>query len=325
MCSIDYHNSADYIQLLRSGRISNFHVLDYFTYVPDYLYKFKSFGKWNENQWKEDKHWKDIINGILFFCVPAIFNKNDPDDCKFQCNKDDVIKHLLHLLEEQFSIKHNHNVSNSAKNLVSNLTECFINCYLKRLQETSRICCFTENNETNKFMWDDDNFTSKGYGLCVKYKFNKEIFSPGTINCLPVAYTNENMDFTSELCLFMDLVQKYGDQISEHIDDPKVREFTAKASTYTLIKKQKYQNENEWRIVVPQNRYENYLTIKNENSENCKRNFISAMEAIYINSKCSEIPNWNDYYLAFIKDKCSGRGIDLFYYDEQSDSSYKID
>ena len=316
---IDYHNSNDYIQALRSSCISNFHIKDCFNDVPEYLYKFKSFGKWNKSQWQEDLYWKDSVRGELYFSNPAKFNKNDPNDCKFYCNELTVMKYLDNKL--------NGAITQGTQGL-SNLIEQFISQYVKNLQYTSRVCCFTEKDENNKFMWNNCDFTSNGYGFCIKYRFNSndDIFLQGTINCFPVAYTNENMDFTNEVCLFMDLVQKYGKHFPA--DDPNVREFAFKANAHTLIKNEQYQEEREWRIVVPSNRYEQYLTIKDENSDHCKRNFLPAIDAIYINSKCREIPDWNGHYLdfikVFIKDTCSSQNIDLFYYDDTINSSYKI-
>ena len=317
---IDYHNSTDYLRALRGSCISNFHMIEYFDNIPEHLYKFKGFGKWNGKQWQEDSFWKDSIIGVLYFSHPADFNKNDPYDSKFTYNKKTIKEKLFSPLKEKYNRQQRREIM---KGKLKNIN---VNNYINRLQKTSRICCFTEKDEKNKFMWNNRYFTSNGLGFCVKYKFNKDIFSPRSLTCLPVAYTNDKMDFTDELCLFMDLVQKYDNHFP--VDDPNVIKFTSKANAYTLIKKEQYQEEREWRIFVPNYRYEEYLTIKNKNDGNCKGNFLSAMKAIYINSKCCEIPDWNENYLSFIKNfikyKSSPQNIDLFYYDEQTNSSSKI-
>lgn len=62
---------------------------------PEKVWRYRRFGKWEGNEWKENEFWKEDISGICYFSIPSEFNKNDDSDCKVKFDNDEIIKHMI--------------------------------------------------------------------------------------------------------------------------------------------------------------------------------------------------------------------------------------
>lgn len=242
--------------------------------MPTSIYKYRCFYRYENGIKKEDPYWKESMAGKNFFSLAKEFNRNDEFDCKIYYKESKI-----------------------------GFIDEFMQKYTKNIRDNFRIGCFTKCSVEENYMWQQKDFGGAHTGFCIEYKVEKEMFYPGTIIFLPVLYEKENYDMTGVFSHLINNVEK--------LNNPE-KQYEVLASiipvcyNFALIKKKEYLNEQEWRILVTQNRYDDYFTDKEY-----IRDFSAAMKAIYLGCEYKKIEKYNEKYDYAMK-ICQKRRIPLY-------------
>lgn len=249
-----YDDNKLYERALKTNTIKAIEIMSDIT-IPSSVFKYRSFGNYEDEgqqNWKENSHWKDSMNGELFFSTPKDFNSNDPNDCKLYFNSNAIKRYD----EKKFTEWRNGLLANK------------------------RIGCFTTQSCTHPEMWDNPYFGSNGEGYCIEYRVTEKDFYPNNIIFLKVVYANAPYDSTP----LLKLLDKF------EIDEVATKKLICLGYTPFLIKNEKYSSECEWRIIIPNNRYESYFDDPNKSIKNMK----DLIKAIYLGPNYKNIPNWKE-------------------------------
>lgn len=248
--------------------------------VPERIYRYRRFGKMDGTKWKETEFWEDDVNGVCMFSKPAIFNKNDSDDCKVQFDNKTIINYMAKDMNREQRRA-------GKKRVNAKLKE-----YKMSLQRTMRVGCFTEVEPFVCDMWDNPNFGDTGRGLCIEYEVDDKNFRPDGLAFLPVLYDDKPYDNTEAMKAIVDLVQD-----NSNIDAVSLS--VCLGYGHTLIKPKRYENEKEWRLVIPirsDGTHKDFFTIDNES----KRDMSTAIRAMYLGPNIEDLANYEKYEKAVI-------------------------
>ena len=177
-----YDEEAFYKKALLSPYINPHDMMKDIT-IPDSVFKYRSFGSYNDNIWTENPYWREALSGEVFFATPKSFNSNDPIDCQLSI---DLVQFVKRVMDKDIS--NNPEAIKKAENIFEQ--------YIDDLQTNKRIGCFTTVNCTNREMWDNPYFGSNGEGDCIEYRTDKEFFSPENILLLKIVYDDNEYDAT---------------------------------------------------------------------------------------------------------------------------------
>lgn len=122
------------------------------------------------------------------------------------------------------------------------------------MQDTVKIGCFTKVAPNSNYMWEE--FADNGKGDCVEYKVQKNFFYPDNVVFMPVCYDELPYDNTDYVIRIIDLVLEKIDKGEKTDLDGS---FVPKAYNRTIFKLDRYEREEEWRVIIPCNRYDDYF------------------------------------------------------------------
>ena len=226
--------------------------------LPDRIYRFRKL---------DTSHRREDLNGICKFSVPNAFSKNDNDDCRVYFNDEEVISYMY----PEYGKKRIRSAMPQCKKIMQE--------YKDSLQGKIKAGCFTSAGPLDYSMWEDINFGDKGHGFCIEYEVNDENFRPDNLAFLPILYDDNHYDSTEAMKAVIDFV-KYNTIES-------AAKLVCLGYGHTLIKPVKYQNEQEWRLVIPIRDDGTHLDYFNVDGES-KRDMTPAIKAIYLgyNENC---------------------------------------
>ena len=260
-----YNEEAFYKKALLSPYINPRDMMKDIT-IPDSVFKYRSFGSYNDNIWTENPYWRESLRGEVFFATPKSFNSNDPIDCRLSIDFVQLAKRVM-----DKDISNNPEAIKQAENIFEQ--------YIDALQTNKRIGCFTTVDCTNREMWDDPYFGKNGEGYCIEYRTEKELFYPENIAFLKVVYDDNEYDATELMVQLKNF---------ENSEIARVKTVCLRYNPF-LFKKKKFEKECEWRIIIPENRYESYFGAENTYIKNMS----SLVKAIYLGPNYRNIPQWN--------------------------------
>ena len=267
-----YDNEVEYEKALRNKLIKPISILQQIT-LPSSVFKYRSFGFYDtEKNWNDNPHWKNSINGEVFFSTPAEFNSNDPNDCKLNIDYKKLSWSLFH--------KHISNLKDIKK------IEEKWKPYIDVLQTNKRIGCFTTTNCTNPEMWNNPFFGDAGKGYCIEYNVSERYFYPNDLIFLKVLYGKYD---ATELMYLLRHFKQDNEQCNEL---EKLINYQVSCLAYTplLFKDYKYREEKEWRLIIPKNRYTQYFGM-----EDCFiKDMSSQIKAIYLGPNYRQVPSWKE-------------------------------
>ncbi len=247
---------------------------------PDCVYRYRRLGHMNNGSWKENCFWEDDIDGICMFSVPDSFNKNDSDDCKVRFDNDTVLGYMS-LGDRRLADK-----KTNAK------IDSILNDYKASLQKRMRVGCFTSVEPSSLDMWNDPNFGDDGRGVCFKYVVDEDNFYPDKLSFLPVLYDDSPYDSTKVMKFVVDYAKDNNNQQAAN-------GMVCLGYGHTLIKPTKYENEHEWRLVVPIRDNKAHLAYFDNDHEK-KRDMSSAISAVYLGPRFDELIDFEKYKCAII-------------------------
>lgn len=250
--------------------------------TPKKIYRFRRFGSDDGLNWNESKHWREDVDGICMFSKPDSFNKNDSEDCRVRFDEELVFQYMLKQIEKDL----NRCVNDQSE---LRIRKCFIPklvVYKDSLQSNMRVGCFTAAGPLDIGMWNDSNFGDKGRGLCIEYNVDNENFRPDGLAFLPVLYDDLPYDNTNAMKTVIDF-------LCTHSVDAAIK-LVCLGYGHTLIKPLRYENEREWRLVIPlrdDNAHMDYFTANKES----KRDMCSAIIAMYLGPNIDELAEFNKF------------------------------
>lgn len=221
--------------------------------IPNKVYKYRSLNP---------DYLKDSIEGKVYFSLPSEINANDDDDCKVNVDENKCIEYLMMKLKKPQSV---------AKNIFN----CINSKWIEKLQDTIKIGCFTKVAPGLNYMWEE--FADNGKGYCVEYDVYENIFYPDNVVFLPVCYDRMPYDNTDFVIRIIDWVLEKMDKGEKTDLDAS---FVPKAYNRTIFKLDKYKREEEWRVIIPCNRYENYFD--NNMSNGGIKDMRISVSAVYV-------------------------------------------
>ncbi len=252
--------------------------------IPSSVFKYRCFYRNTDEGIEEDPYWRESMDGIVYYSLAKDFNRNDPEDCKLEYNKnvirDTICKQLGHRGKKNYQTVRF--IDNQMQNYISSIRDNF------------RIGCFTTSSPEERYMWDDDNFGGNHTGYCIEYCTVKNIMFPGTIIFLPVLYDTVRYNSTKVICNLI----KNGDVDALNV--------ISIVYNFSLIKIKKYVQEKEWRVIVTNNRYHEYFNVGEG-----KINFSNIMKAIYLGKNYKEYDLYEEKY-KYALDICKLRNIPLY-------------
>jgi hypothetical protein len=300
-----YDNEKDYKEAIYSYMISSKQIMKEIK-IPKSVFKYRSFGKLVDGKVDDSgTFWKESLDGKFHFSNPGEFNKNDENDCVL---KIDEIKALEIIYGQSYEkLKRSPKQLEELMKAIADIKGSF--------RERVRVGCFTGCDYTNKFMWDQDLFSGpKNTGYCIEYNVYEELFYPGTIIFLKVLYDDIRYDATKSYAYTIIGNSKF--ELIKTRNKQKIDFLGMGINTVynsTLIKPHQYTNENEWRIIIPINRFEKYF---GNSTVNCNKDFSSAMKAIYLGSEYKALdPNNEKYEYAY--NTCKRLQIALYIMEEK--------
>lgn len=288
MCKESYGlTKKEYRELIEDDSISAVELMKRIS-VPDTVYRYRRLGaEDNEHIWVEAKHWEDDVNGVCMFSLPCSFNKNDPYDCSVNFDKTVIAKYMFR------------NYNRKLRRIASSKSKKQLDEYIESLQKTMLVGCFSTNPPDSCSMWDDPNFGDIGRGICIEYAVDDDNFRPDNLAFLPVLYDDNRYDNTEAMKAVSDYAENNNDINAQ-------RRMVCLGYGHTLIKPLKYEKEQEWRLVIPLRDDKAHLDYFNVNNES-KRDFISAIKAIYIGPSFFTLDGADKYIEAIIKKWKSNR------------------
>lgn len=221
--------------------------------MPSSIFKYRCFERKENGRIKEDSYWKESMDGIVFFSRAQDFNRNDPNDC--------VLYYDMKKIQNQIYRKLGLKVKDD------NIIDKFMKPYIESIRDNFRIGCFTTKRVEDKYMWEINEFGGSHTGFCIEYNTVEQIICPNTIIFLPTLYETKSYDSTP---IFLNLIENDGINNNE-------LELLSLCYNFALFKNNEYREEQEWRVLVTQNRYNSYF-----DKDDCKKDFSSIMKAIYL-------------------------------------------
>ena len=264
--------------------------------MPQEVFKYRKFIDSN----REQTYWKESMKGEMYFSLPTKFNSNDSNDCKMQYDKERVRKEYVREFEEYRKKGDNEIIRNS--------WECLEKIIIK-IRENLKIGCFTVCSPENAFMWENEDFGGKGRGYCIEYAVNEDMFYPNTIKFLPVSYMKNYIDMTEVIIDFIHNIKSL----------EKAKILYANGYNFALSKLLKYKDEEEWRIIVPRNRYEEYFNLDGKS----KKDFSQVIKAIYLGTDYKQIDNSEEYKKYALR-VCEQKNIPLYEMKREGEKLIKV-
>lgn len=277
-----YDNNNKYLQALKDPNIKHKMIMKELTF-PNVVYKYKSFGKEKNGEWKEFQYWKSTMEGDSFFSLPEQFNSNDPKDCIIEINYEKFVRVNFP------GVAINKNKIGKAKGIFED--------YTRTLQHTARVGCFTDVSPLNNQMWDNKHFGSNGEGYCIEYNVKKEFFYPSNIIFLKVVYEGRYDATDLMISLAQNITKNPPISLEDH----------CLAYNPFLFKPYDYKEEHEWRMIIPQNRYNDYF----DNPDESIKKMASIINAIYLGPNYKRIPGWEEKR-AYAISVASKNGFSIF-------------
>lgn len=154
--------------------------------------------------------------------------------------------------------------------------------YKKSLQGALRVGCFTTCDCSQIEMWDNQYFGDKHKGYCIEYKVEPTHFYPDTIIFLKILYDNCGFDATDAMKNFVEWERlKREGMENSPIYNMRAGKMVCLGHNHALFKPEDYQNEKEWRIIIPNNRYVEYFGKEDVYT----KDFSPLMQAVYLGSE----------------------------------------
>lgn len=253
--------------------------------MPSSVFKYRCFCRNMGNGIEEDPYWRESMDGIVFYSLAKDFHRNDSEDCKLKYNKNAVRDALCRHLG--YKGKRNHQFVNFIDDKMQD--------YIVSIRDNFRIGCFTISSPEERYMWDNEHFGGNHTGYCIEYCTSKEIMFPGTIIFLPVLYDADRYDSTK---VIKNLIENGGDANSLNV--------ISLAYNFALIKYKTYIQEKEWRIIVTNNRYNEYFKVGEG-----KIDLSNTMKAIYLGKDYNKYDSDGKKY-EFALDICKSKNIPLY-------------
>lgn len=228
--------------------------------LPKSVYKYRKF---------DTQYLKESLDGNVFFSNPIDMNVNDPYDCKVEFDTKEILKTMLSGIPRRIRRQHPEWKHELEK-------------YRKSLQGALRVGCFTTCDCSQIEMWDNPYFGDKHKGYCIKYKVGSTHFYPDTIIFLKILYDNCGFNATDAMNNFVEWekLQREG-KYDSRIYNKRTEKMICLGHNHALFKPEKYQNEKEWRIIIPNNRYVEYFGKEDVYT----KDFSPLMQAIYLGSE----------------------------------------
>ena len=261
--------------------------------MPKSVYKYRSFGAFEDHNWCENPYWKESMEGEVFFSSPRDFNSNDPNDCRLNVN-------VNVWLQKEFNCSKRGKIIEKAQKEMQG--------YIDSVQSNLRVGCFTTVDCCRSDMWNDEYFGQNGMGYCVEYEVLPELFNPGRLVFLKVLYDNAEFDATELICN----LRRAGEDVQ------KTYQMICQGYAPFLIKPKKYSKEKEWRLIIPSNHFTGYF-----GRENCyKRNMSKAVRAIYLGPKYRQVPQWEEKrdYAISVADKLGAVVYEVYENENQNEN-----
>lgn len=221
--------------------------------MPSSIFKYRCFERKEDGIIKEDPYWKESMDGTVFFSKAQDFNRNDPNDC--------VLYYDMKKIRDQIY----RNLDLKAKNDIN--IDMSMKAYIESIRDNFRIGCFTTKRVEDKYMWEISEFGGKHTGFCIEYNTVGQMIYPNPIIFLPTLYESKAYDSTP---IFLSLIENSGINNNE-------LEIVSLCYNFALFKNIEYRDEQEWRILVTQNRYNIFF-----DKGNYKKDCSTIMKAIYL-------------------------------------------
>lgn len=250
--------------------------------MPSSVFKYRCIAREKDGKIIEDPYWKESMNGSVFFSLAKDFNRNDPNDCKLSYNMSKIRAQIYK------------NLGSTSKN--DKFIDRFMEPYIQSIRDNFRIGCFTTKRIDDKYMWENSEFGGCHTGYCIEYNIDEQMIYPNTIIFLPVLYEPNIYDSTP---VFLSLIRNDGINNNE-------RELISLGYNFALFKRAQYKEEQEWRVIVTNNRYDSYFE-----KENCKKDYSKIMKAIYLGSRY-QIYDKNGEKFNYALNICKSKKIPLY-------------
>lgn len=287
-----YDNLTKYKKAVLSDYIKSSDIMKEIT-LPDFVYKYRKF---------DIRYLKESLDGKVFFSTPADMNVNDPYDCQMDFDEKQVFLTMFPGVPDK--------VFDENPAIFK-----MLNDYKQSLQRQVRIGCFTTCDCSKIEMWDNEYFGDKHRGYCIKYKVDPLYFYPATIVFLKVLYDNNGFNATEVMKNFVEWV-KLGQEQKKNSQSYRVR--TAKmvclGHNHTLFKPEKYKNEEEWRIIIPENRFIEYFGEENIYT----KDFSSLIHSVYLGSEFKKADKDGKMY-NYALEVCKRNQIPLYIMQQNGD------
>lgn len=279
-----YDDINEYKKAVLSDCIKPWDIMKEIT-LPDCVYKYRKF---------DVQYLKKSLDGEMFFSSPADMNVNDSHDCQINFNKREVLKTMCpeHTSDEEleYSIHSNPEVIKT------------FNEWIEGFQSQLRVGCFTTCDCSHIEMWDNQYFGDEHKGYCIKYKVDPSYFYPNTIVFLKVLYDDKGFDATDAMKNFIEWLKA-----GQSYCDEKVEKMCCLGHNHTLFKSEKYKDEEEWRIIIPKNRFSDYFG----RDEIFTKDFGSLMQGIYLGSEFKKADKSGEMY-HYALEVCKRKQIPLY-------------
>lgn len=289
-----YDDSDEYKRAILSDSIKSSDIMKKIT-LPKSVYKYRKF---------DIQHLKASLDGEVFFSNPAEMNVNDSNDCKMVFDEKEILKTMVPKGMDDILLEKLPGILNMLQK------------YKKSLQGKMRVGCFTTCDCSKREMWDNKHFGDKHKGYCIKYKVEPKYFYPATVVFLKVLYDNKGFDATDAM---KNVVEREKLEKNGFVDSKSYQARTVKmvclGYNHTLLKPKEYQNEDEWRIIIPENRYSEYFG----KADIYTRNFSTLMQAIYLGSEFRNADKNGEMY-KYALDVCKRIHIPLYVMQRNGDS-----
>lgn len=288
----DFDDVDEYKKAVLSEYIKSSDIMKEIT-LPESVYKYRKF---------DDQYLKESLDGNVFFSNPIDMNVNDPYDCKVEFDTKEILKTMFPEANRKTRRQH---------------PECLqeLEKYKKSLQGALRVGCFTTCDCSQIKMWDNQYFGDKHKGYCIKYKVNPAYFYPDTIIFLKILYDNCGFDATEAMKNFVEWAKLEKEGMK---DNPTYKMRAGKmvclGHNHALFKPEKYKVEDEWRIIIPQNRYVEYFEKENVYT----KDFSPLMQAIYLGSEFRNTDKSGEMYEHALK-VCKRLHIPLYIMQRNGD------
>ena len=159
--------------------------------------------------------------------------------------------------------------------------------YKTSLQQQLRVGCFTTVSPLMTKMWQDPNFGDLGRGICFEYSVDDENFRPDGLSFLPVLYDDSYYDSTEAMYAVIEYAEDKNNTIA-------AEKMVCLGYGHTLIKNIKYENEEEWRLVIPirdDGAHLDYFNVDNSS----KRDMTNAIQAVYFGYNIKSLDEYQKY------------------------------